>query len=51
MASKFELKQEYKNLVSQGKNEEAKKILKLVQNFKASSEQVNKITVKSKKKK
>lgn len=49
MASKFELKQEYKNLVLQGKKAEANKILKLVQNFSNSSKEVSNIVVNTKK--
>ena len=33
MASKFELKQEYKRLVQTGKSKEASEILKKIQNF------------------
>jgi len=49
MASKFELKQEYKNLVLQGKSKEADNILKLIQNFADSVNEVKNITVKAKK--
>ena len=49
MASKFELKQEYKNLVLQGKKTEANKILKLVQNFNNSSKEVSNTVAKTKK--
>ena len=51
MASKFELKQEYKNLVLQGKQADAKKVLKLIQSFCSNVKEVSKVVVKAKNKK